>query len=85
MNSRAIRQTIRTAIDTHARQRRQAFIDAGELHVCTGCGCDTDTFLAGYDQCADRRRARELRADPAYRDLLNGRERERRSLRRKAA
>ena len=91
-----VRQRIRAAVDARVRDRRQRFIDAGELAVCTGCGCDQEIRTPGCKTCGDRHRKWRLRTDPAYRarvreyerarnDHRVAYERERRRLRKEAA
>ncbi len=72
-----LRQQIREAIDARVRATRQAFIDAGELQVCAGCGCDQDVRTAGCRNCDDRHRKWRLRTDPAYLERVREYERNR--------
>lgn len=63
-----LRTLIREAIDERKRNALQAFIDSGEIGVCSSCGCAHDCFTVGCTRCGDRRRKREHQHDPAYRE-----------------
>ena len=78
----ALRQRVRDALDTQARYRRQAFIDAGEQVVCAGCGCDDDTYSIWCDTCSDRKGRRARRQDAGYRAAEQAKRRECRRVRR---
>lgn len=48
------RLAIRTLVDRAVRARIQAFIDSGELVVCSKCGCETDEHTTGCRVCSNR-------------------------------
>lgn len=79
------RQRVRQAVDAHARQQRQALIAAHKLDVCAGCGCELDTYITGCSTCWDRKRHRQRRDDPVYRERCNSNDRARRRRQRQVA
>ena len=78
------RQLVKQAIDARARQRMHAFVLAGELQVCAGCGCEQALRTPGCRTCANRHRMYARRTDPAYQAYWREYDRNRRMTGQKA-
>lgn len=61
-----LRTYLRQELDAYYRHCRQLLIDAGEVSVCSSCGCEMDQRTPGCGRCGDRHRKRSLQTDPAY-------------------
>jgi hypothetical protein len=78
------REFVRRRRDVFARERMAAFVAAGELEVCSLCGCDTDATVVGCAACSERHRMRQRREDPSTREKLQASQRASRARRRAA-